>query len=69
MLWFPVLALVASGGAYAQCTLTASGGDDSPAFLTAVQTCSTVDIPSTTTLNISTRLNMTDLSDTTIVRT
>ncbi|KAJ7205989.1 pectin lyase fold/virulence factor [Mycena pura] len=49
----------------ASCTLTAlgSGKDDSPQFLTAMQACSTVVIPATTTLNISTRLNMTGLTN------
>ncbi|KAJ7646204.1 glycoside hydrolase family 28 protein [Mycena rosella] len=49
----------------ASCTLAAAGAgkDDSPQFLTAMQACSTVVIPATTTLNISTRLNMTGLSN------
>ncbi|KAJ7676079.1 glycoside hydrolase family 28 protein [Mycena polygramma] len=49
----------------ASCTLTAlgSGKDDSPQLLSAWQACSTVVIPATTTLNISTRLNMTGLSN------
>ncbi|KAJ6598653.1 pectin lyase fold/virulence factor [Mycena sp. CBHHK59/15] len=46
-----------------RCTLTAGGGDDSPQFLTAMQACSTVVIPASTTLNISTRLNMTGLTN------
>lgn len=47
------------------CTLAplGAGQDDSPQFLTAMQTCSTVVIPATSTLNISTRLNTTGLSD------
>ncbi|KAJ7727378.1 pectin lyase fold/virulence factor [Mycena metata] len=47
------------------CTLKAlgSGKDDSPQLLTAMQTCSTVVVPVGTTLNISTRLNMTGLSN------
>ncbi|KAJ7118780.1 pectin lyase fold/virulence factor [Mycena epipterygia] len=47
----------------ASCTLVAKGhgADDSPHFLNAVQQCSKVVIPSFTTLNISTRLNMTGL--------
>ncbi|KAJ6582833.1 pectin lyase fold/virulence factor [Mycena sp. CBHHK59/15] len=45
----------------ASCTLVARGGDDSPHFLNAMQACSTVVIPASTTLNISTRLNMTGL--------
>ncbi|KAF7365548.1 putative exopolygalacturonase X [Mycena venus] len=49
----------------ASCTLAplGSGKDDSPQFLTAMQACSTVVIPTTSTLNISTRLNMTGLSN------
>jgi len=47
----------------ASCTMAASGGDDGPAFLSAVQQCSTVTIPSGVTLNISTRLAMTGLSN------
>ncbi|RDB25271.1 putative exopolygalacturonase X [Hypsizygus marmoreus] len=43
------------------CTLKATGRDDAPQFLHAVQTCSTVVIPEATTLNIATRLNMTGL--------
>ncbi|CAK5269514.1 unnamed protein product [Mycena citricolor] len=46
-----------------KCTLKASGGDDAPQFLKAVQSCSEVIIPKATTLNIATRLNMTGLSD------
>ncbi|KAJ6544085.1 glycoside hydrolase family 28 protein [Mycena capillaripes] len=51
--------------ARASCTLTAlgSGKDDSPQLLTAWQACSTVVVPVGTTLNISTRLNMTGLSN------
>jgi galacturan 1,4-alpha-galacturonidase len=45
------------------CTLTASGNDDAPQFLTAIEACPTVTIPKTTTLNVETRLNMTGLSD------
>ncbi|KAJ7491241.1 glycoside hydrolase family 28 protein [Mycena latifolia] len=47
----------------ASCTLVARGhgADDSPHFLSAVHACSKVTIPSFTTLNISTRLNMTGL--------
>ncbi|KAJ7820302.1 glycoside hydrolase family 28 protein [Mycena olivaceomarginata] len=47
------------------CTLAplGAGQDDSPQFLTAMQTCSTVVIPATSMLNISTRLNTTGLSD------
>lgn len=53
--------------AAARCTLTASGGDDAAQFISAVQSCRTVHIPKTTTLNIETRLNTTGLSDTIIV--
>lgn len=50
---------------HASCTLKAlgSGRDDSPRFLTAMQTCSTVVVPTGTTLNISARLNTTGLSN------
>ncbi|KAJ7594964.1 glycoside hydrolase family 28 protein [Mycena floridula] len=48
------------------CTLVASGGDDAPQFLAAMKSCSTVIIPATTTLNISTRLNMTGLDNKTL---
>ncbi|KAF5392804.1 hypothetical protein D9757_000920 [Collybiopsis confluens] len=47
----------------ASCTLTASGGDDAPQFLAAASSCGTVTIPLGTTLNISTRLNMTESSN------
>lgn len=50
------------------CTLTASGGDDSPQFLSAVKNCQTVVIPKTTTLSINTRLNMTGLANKHLVR-
>ncbi|KAJ7043092.1 pectin lyase fold/virulence factor [Mycena alexandri] len=45
------------------CTLLAKGhsADDSPHFLSAVHACSKITIPASTTLNISTRLNMTGL--------
>ncbi|KAJ7684569.1 pectin lyase fold/virulence factor [Mycena polygramma] len=54
-----------NSGHDAHCTLIAkgNGADDSPHFLSAVQTCSKLTIPSFTTLNISTRLNMTGLRD------
>ncbi|KAI9064784.1 glycoside hydrolase family 28 protein [Trametes sanguinea] len=43
------------------CTLTASGSDDAPAFLKAAadSSCSTVTIPSGTTLSIQSKMNMT----------
>ena len=50
-----------------ECTLHASGADDTPHFLRAVQECATVTIPKYTTLNIETRLNMTGLKDKHIV--
>ncbi|KAF9478122.1 glycoside hydrolase family 28 protein [Pholiota conissans] len=45
------------------CTLKASGGDDAPRFLKAVQECTTVTVPASTTLSIQTRMNMTGLRD------
>ncbi|KAG1723133.1 glycoside hydrolase family 28 protein [Suillus paluster] len=44
-------------------TLVASGGDDGPAFVDAVQRCDSVKIPPETTLSIATRMNMTGLKD------
>ncbi|KAK7035766.1 putative exopolygalacturonase X [Favolaschia claudopus] len=41
------------------CVLAATGGDDAPRFLNAFQACNEIIIPKSTTLNISTRLNMT----------
>ncbi|KAJ6480087.1 pectin lyase fold/virulence factor [Mycena vulgaris] len=60
-----LLALSGLHSVLAQCTVSAagSGKDDSPQLLTAMQTCSTVVVPVGTTLNISTRLNMTGLSN------
>jgi galacturan 1,4-alpha-galacturonidase len=51
------------------CTVTASGGDDAPGLLKAVQnsSCPTVTVPASTTLNIQTRLNMTGLANKHIV--
>ncbi|EIM85113.1 glycoside hydrolase family 28 protein [Stereum hirsutum FP-91666 SS1] len=46
------------------CTLTASGGDDGPAFITAAQTCDTVVVPADTTLSIASPMNMTDVVNT-----
>ena len=57
-----------TNGPEASCTLTASGGDDAPQFLSAVASCPTVTIPKSTTLNIATRLNMTGLTNKHIVR-
>ncbi|KAF9529744.1 glycoside hydrolase family 28 protein [Crepidotus variabilis] len=53
------------GSAFAasNCTLLASGGDDGPSLLKAVQSCSTITIPKSTTLNIESRLNMTGVAD------
>ncbi|KIK55486.1 glycoside hydrolase family 28 protein [Collybiopsis luxurians FD-317 M1] len=45
------------------CILTASGNDDAPQFLAAAAGCSTVTIPTGTTLDIQTRLNMTGMSN------
>ena len=55
--------------AEASCTLSASGGDDAPAFLSAAAgaACPTVTIPSGTTLSIRSKLNMTGISDKHIV--
>ncbi|THU91397.1 pectin lyase-like protein [Dendrothele bispora CBS 962.96] len=70
---FALATLIASTNAFiasitrhaesAECTLTASGSDDAPQFLNAVQTCDTVVIPASETLEIQTRLNMTGLSN------
>ncbi|KAF9026869.1 glycoside hydrolase family 28 protein [Hymenopellis radicata] len=64
MLWFPLL--LTASAAWAQCTLEASGKDDASQLIAAARSCRTVNIPSDTTLNISTRLDMTGLSDVTI---
>ncbi|KAF9460727.1 glycoside hydrolase family 28 protein [Collybia nuda] len=64
---FLTLLLLGLGASFVQaqasCSLTASGGDDSPQFLNAIRSCSTVSIPKTTILNIATRLNMTGLTN------
>ncbi|EIM80548.1 glycoside hydrolase family 28 protein [Stereum hirsutum FP-91666 SS1] len=52
-----------SRGTDASCSLTASGGDDAPAFLNAVKSCDTTTIPLGTTLSIATPLNMSGLQD------
>ncbi|KAH7908952.1 glycoside hydrolase family 28 protein [Hygrophoropsis aurantiaca] len=57
------LATSASNAVDASCVLSASGGDDGPAFVDAVQRCETVVVPPDTTLSIATGLNMTGLSD------
>jgi len=49
------------------CTVTASGGDDGPAFVDAVQRCGTVTIPAETTLSIATKMDMTGLINKNIV--
>ncbi|KAF8911408.1 glycoside hydrolase family 28 protein [Mucidula mucida] len=66
MLWFPLLGFLTASTAWAQCILEASGADDASQLIAAAQSCSIVNIPSDTTLNISTRLDMTGLSDVTI---
>ncbi|KAF9501315.1 glycoside hydrolase family 28 protein [Pleurotus eryngii] len=45
------------------CTLQATGGDDAPQLLSAMQSCSVVTIPKGVTLSVGTRLNMTGLSN------
>ncbi len=57
--------LVASQGT---CTVTSRGGDDAPQLLRAVKSCGVTRIPKGTVLNIATRLDMTGLSNKTIVR-
>ncbi|KIJ65995.1 glycoside hydrolase family 28 protein [Hydnomerulius pinastri MD-312] len=47
----------------ATCTLAASGGDDGPSFVEAVQRCSVVRVPPETTLSIATGMNMSGLYD------
>jgi galacturan 1,4-alpha-galacturonidase len=49
------------------CTVTASGGDDGPTFVDAVQRCDSVTIPRETTLSIATRMDMTGLKNKNIV--
>ncbi|TDL23425.1 glycoside hydrolase family 28 protein [Rickenella mellea] len=67
--FIPLVALVSccavSVSAAVSCTVTAAGAgkDDAPALLAAVQACPTTIIPTGTTLNISTRLDMTGLSN------
>jgi galacturan 1,4-alpha-galacturonidase len=66
------LPLVRSSGApknarSVSCTVTASGGDDGPAFIDAVQRCDTVKIPFETTLSIATKMDMTGLNNKNIV--
>ena len=64
-----VAAGIAPHRSHSTCTLRASGGDDAPAFVSAVlnSTCSTVKIPKGTTLNISSPMDMTGAQDAHIV--
>lgn len=66
-----VIALIVARGALAQaeCTLTASGDDDGPAFAAAVRSCETTTVPAGTTLSVGSALNLTGLSNKHIVRT
>ncbi|KAF7357457.1 Protein kinase domain-containing protein [Mycena sanguinolenta] len=59
------LAFATAPSARASCTLKplGQGKDDSPQFIAAMQACSTVVIPEGSTLNISTRLNTTGLTN------
>ena len=52
---------------HVKCTLSASGGDDAPAFVKAVKACPVVTIPKSETLLINTRLNTTGLVNKKIV--
>jgi galacturan 1,4-alpha-galacturonidase len=45
------------------CTLAASGGDDGPSFVNAINTCDTIVVPQTTTLNIASRMNTTGVAN------
>jgi len=47
------------------CTVTAGGSDDGPALVTAVKnaSCSQIVVPSSTTLNIASRMNMTGVEN------
>ncbi|KAJ3575269.1 hypothetical protein NP233_g1209 [Leucocoprinus birnbaumii] len=58
-----ILSAINTVTAQAGCTLRASGGDDAPALLKAVKSCATTTIPTGTTLNIATRMNMTGLTN------
>jgi len=49
------------------CTMAASGGDDTPALVAAIAACPTTTIPVGTTLNISTRLDMSNIQNKAIV--
>ncbi|PAV24275.1 glycoside hydrolase family 28 [Pyrrhoderma noxium] len=62
-------AIKLSSVAGSSCQLIASGADDAPSFVSAVLNgnCQTVVIPAETTLNISTKLDMTGARDTHIV--
>ena len=58
-----------AAAASSTCTLHASGSDDAPAFLAAAKnaSCATVSIPKGTTLNIETKMDMTELQNKHIV--
>ncbi|KAF9243220.1 glycoside hydrolase family 28 protein [Melanogaster broomeanus] len=45
------------------CILTASGGDDGPIFVEAVQRCAVVTVPPETTLSVASAMNMSGLND------
>jgi hypothetical protein len=51
--------------ATAPCTVTAAGAgkDDAPSLVSAMQSCATVTVAAGTTLNISSKMNMTGLSN------
>ncbi|KAG9221252.1 hypothetical protein CCMSSC00406_0008913 [Pleurotus cornucopiae] len=58
-----VLAFIHACLAAVPCTLQATGGDDAPQLLSAMQSCSVVTVAKGVTLSIGTRLNMTGLSN------
>jgi galacturan 1,4-alpha-galacturonidase len=65
-----LLSLALSATAQDACILANAGtGDDAPALLAAVASCAKVTVPAETTLNISSRLDMTGLQDVHIVGT
>ena len=53
--------------AQADCTLSASGDDDGPAFAAAVRSCDTTVVPAGTTLSVGSALNLTGLTNKHIV--
>ena len=62
------LAIALTGAAQgSSCTMARSGGNDAPALLAAAAACSVVTIPAKTTLNITTRLDMSHLQNVHIV--